>query len=203
MGSSCGRSISSTILQGIKCQEDDAWNRLYTVWHPAVYARCRRAGVPPHDAEEIVQNVFLKVSRGIDTFQRQSFRAWLYAITQNAITDHHRSRRNRPAAFGGTGSWIDRIQGEDPSPCGVDGADCPADAQAPVPEDSDQYIVHQLLEVIRKDFEHATFEAFRRTVMDDRRPVDVAKELGMTPEAVRAAKYRILKRLREESQTML
>ena len=67
---------------------------------------------------------------------------------------------------------------------------------------ADWLIVHQLLEVIRDDFQEHTFQAFWRTAVDGRSAVDVADELGMTPEAVRAARYRVLKRLREELEEM-
>jgi RNA polymerase sigma-70 factor, ECF subfamily len=39
---------------------------------------------------------------------------------------------------------------------------------------------------------------FWRTTVEDRAPVDLAAELGVTPAAVRKAKSRVLRRLKEE-----
>ena len=48
----------------------------------------------PADADDILQDVFLKVHLRLDTLQDESRLApWLYQITRNAITDYYRSRR--------------------------------------------------------------------------------------------------------------
>ncbi|TMR98459.1 sigma-70 family RNA polymerase sigma factor [Nonomuraea basaltis] len=45
----------------------------------------------PADAEDIVQEVFLKMSQTIDSVrQHERLEAWVYQITRNAIVDHHR-----------------------------------------------------------------------------------------------------------------
>ncbi|MCB0254306.1 MAG: RNA polymerase sigma factor SigZ [Anaerolineae bacterium] len=48
----------------------------------------------PADADDILQDVFLKVHLRLDTLQDESRLApWLYQITRNAITDYYRGRR--------------------------------------------------------------------------------------------------------------
>lgn len=48
----------------------------------------------PADADDILQDVFLKVHLRLDTVQDESRLApWLYQITRNAITDYYRGRR--------------------------------------------------------------------------------------------------------------
>ncbi|UBU18763.1 RNA polymerase sigma factor SigZ [Nonomuraea gerenzanensis] len=45
------------------------------------------------DAEDIVQEVFIKMSRGVGGLRdEQRLEAWLYQLTRNAITDHGRAR---------------------------------------------------------------------------------------------------------------
>ena len=47
----------------------------------------------PAAAEDILQNVYLKIQARINTLQKEErIRAWVYRIARNAITDHHRSR---------------------------------------------------------------------------------------------------------------
>lgn len=57
----------------------------------------------PADAEDVLQEVFLKVHSRLDTLQDESRLApWLYQITRNAITDYYRGRRQTielPEAF--------------------------------------------------------------------------------------------------------
>ena len=55
-----------------------------------------------HDAEEIAQEVFIKVYRSLDRFRQDAqLTSWMYRIVMNACIDHR--RRQRPdvtAAFG-------------------------------------------------------------------------------------------------------
>jgi hypothetical protein len=54
------------------------------------------------------------------------------------------------------------------------------------------------LEMIRGDFTPQTWQAFWRVRVDGQTPAVVADELGMTANAVRGARGRVLRRLREE-----
>ena len=70
-----------------------------------------------------------------------------------------------------------------------------------VSEASDQekaIIVNQTLDLIRPEFEDRTWQAFWRATVEGQRSGVVAEALKMTPGAVRQAKSRVLRRLREE-----
>ena len=47
-----------------------------------------------HSAEDILQDVFLKIHTRIDTLQQhERVAAWIYQIARNTIADHYRARR--------------------------------------------------------------------------------------------------------------
>ncbi|MBV8161640.1 MAG: sigma-70 family RNA polymerase sigma factor [Acidimicrobiia bacterium] len=48
------------------------------------------------DAEDLVQEVLLRVRRGLETYQPGSMEGWLSRITTNAFLDDVRRRRRRP-----------------------------------------------------------------------------------------------------------
>jgi len=48
------------------------------------------------DAEDLVQEVLLRVRRGLETYQPGSMEGWLSRITTNAFLDEMRRRRRRP-----------------------------------------------------------------------------------------------------------
>lgn len=48
-----------------------------------------------HDAEDILQNVFIKVFRGIEQLENQSaIKPWIYRITKNTIIDFYKKKKD-------------------------------------------------------------------------------------------------------------
>lgn len=183
-------SISSSLLDGLRCQSPDAWRRLVDLLGPVVYQWCDARGLQPTDAADVTQEVFQRVMASVRQFRRDrpgdTFRGWLWRITRNKIQDHYRQRKRLPRAFGG--SDIQQLfQGlADPN------------GDEPSRSDTDCLIVRRALKAVRNDFSERAWEAFRRMVIDGQSSADIAADLGMTQEAVRRAKFRVLRRLREE-----
>jgi DNA-directed RNA polymerase specialized sigma24 family protein len=66
---------------------------------------CQSAGLQPNDAEDVVQDVWLKILPRFQQFldnydhgpnRRPQFGPWLTAITNNAIADFRRRRVRQP-----------------------------------------------------------------------------------------------------------
>ena len=72
-----------------------------------------------------------------------------------------------------------------------------ASESAPADSNSDIVLVRRAVTMLRDEFEPHTWQAFWRTTVDGRPAPEIADELDMTPVAVRQAKHRVLKRLRE------
>jgi RNA polymerase sigma-70 factor (ECF subfamily) len=70
-------------------------------------------------------------------------------------------------------------------------------------EEHDRHVLGRLLEAIRPDFAPATWQAFRRLVLDGRKAADVAAELGLSVNAVFIAKSRVQRRLRQEMRGLV
>jgi RNA polymerase sigma-70 factor (ECF subfamily) len=53
---------------------------------PFVWRTLRHLGVPPSDAEDLMQEVFLRVHRGLDRFEGRSLvTTWIYGICRNVV----------------------------------------------------------------------------------------------------------------------
>jgi RNA polymerase sigma-70 factor (ECF subfamily) len=62
-----------------------------------VYAHALRFFGEPSAAEDVVQEVFVKVFRSLDSYDsRAQFSTWLYRVTRNACLDEVRAGRRRP-----------------------------------------------------------------------------------------------------------
>ncbi len=82
-----------------RCLHGDsaAWAELVRVHHGRVYGLCYRFTGSSHDAEDLTQEVFLKVwghLRGFDA-TRGSFQTWLTTMTRNLLVDHFRRSKHQ------------------------------------------------------------------------------------------------------------
>lgn len=183
-----GTSLS--LLQRIKNGDNSGWQRVVDLYSPLARHWCRRWGVEGADADDVLQEVFRSAAESIATFRRErdgdTFRGWLRAITRHRVLAFCRNHDRRQAAAGG--SDAQQRLCEIPEPEATD------------PEEADHFsaLVHRALIQLRGEFEPKSWQAFWRTTVDDQPSPAVAAELGMTANAVRMAKSRVLRRLREE-----
>ena len=185
-------ATSESLLERLKRGDADGWRRLLTLYSPLVLWWCHGAGLRPHDAEEVAQEVFLTVSTKVADFtrrwQRGGFRAWLRSITRHKLYAHYRRRGRQPQALGGSAGQ------ELLADVRVDAAEAAGDAD----EATERSIVRrQALDLIRAEFDPRTWDAAWQTIVEGRRAADVAANLGMTTNAVYIAKSRVLSRGRE------
>lgn len=191
--SSSSGSISTTLLEQVRAQRPEAWQRLVDLYSPLIYRWCRGAGVPEHDAADLLQEVFSAVLRHLPTFRRSrpgdSFTAWLAAITRNEIRGYYRRRRSRSEAHGGTTAQMAMAAvPEEPEPLEDSVL---ADAT------SRTLLQRRVLEMIRVEFRDRTWQTFLKTAVEGQSAAHVAEDLGMSVAAVYMAKSRVLRRLRE------
>ena len=75
--------------------DGNAWETLVRREQRRVYGLCYRFTGSPADAEDLTQEVFLKVYRNLQSFDpaRASFGVWLTALTRNLLVDHYRRSR--------------------------------------------------------------------------------------------------------------
>jgi RNA polymerase sigma-70 factor (ECF subfamily) len=60
--------------------------------------------------------------------------------------------------------------------------------------------IWEVVDRLEDEFSDSTWQAFWLTVVENQTAGDVAAALGLTPNAVRIAKWRVLERLRAESE---
>ena len=72
--------------------DDAAWETLVKVYTRRVYAICYRFTGSDHEAQDLTQEVFLRVFRSVKSFRsgEGSFVVWLTRLTRNLLIDHYR-----------------------------------------------------------------------------------------------------------------
>ena len=70
--------------------------QIYIEYQPKVRDYVRGRIQDPHDAEDLVSAVFMKVVKKLDSYDpaKASVSTWVYAITRNTVTDYFRTRRS-------------------------------------------------------------------------------------------------------------
>lgn len=186
-------TTSTGLLKRVKDRDQQAWRKLVRLYGRLVLFWCRQAGLQRADRADVFQDVFRAVARHIDGFRREqpgdSFRGWLRSVTRSKIVDHFRRRQREPAATGGSETYQRLLS----MPEELLEQEIGSEQQ-----NEEGILVKQALQMIRGDFEERTWKAFWRTVADGVATSVVAEELSMSQAAVRKAKSRVLRRLREE-----
>lgn len=192
-GTDSATSTSATLIARVREREPEAWSRLTQLYTPLVYGWCRKRGLKENDAADVVQEVFRAVLVHSDRFHRDqpgdSFRGWLWTITRNKLHDHFRRNAAQPPAAGGTSA---RQQLENvPESLGLEEEEGSSSRLEPG-------LAQRALAILQSEFEEPTWKAFWRLAVEGHAAADIAADLGMTKGAVRQAKYRVLRRLRQE-----
>lgn len=80
-----------------QCMAGDqlAWQQLVRSQHRRIYAICYRFTGSACDAEDLTQDVFIKVYRNLASFDgiKGSFQTWLTTLARNLLVDHFRRTR--------------------------------------------------------------------------------------------------------------
>src|SRR3954452_20315137 len=84
-------SLVSRCLRG----DETAWEDLVRLHTRKVYALCYRFTGSASEAQDLTQEVFLRVFRTVKTFRSTegSFATWLSRVTRNLLIDHYRRTR--------------------------------------------------------------------------------------------------------------
>ncbi len=188
-------STKASLLLRIRDHGDSAsWADFVSVYAPLIRGYCRRKGLQEADSADVEQEVLAQVARSIAAFEyepgRGRFRDWLGKVTRSKIARFQEKAARGGRAVGGedSGAIIDRIDG-------------PAED----PEWTSAFhsrVLDVALDRVRPGFEPSTWSAFSGVWSEGRPAPEVARALGLTIDSVYAAKFRVLKRLRQEVLTL-
>ncbi len=191
-----GQVTPLSLLERLRANDPQAWDRLVRLYRPLVIFWCTRGRVPAGDLEDVAQEVFAAAAAALPRFHRDrpgdTFRGWLRVITRNHVLLYFRRNRGWPQAAGGSDAWHQLKDVVDP-------------LAAPAPEEEAEVgqLYRRALDLVQSEFQERTWQAFWLTAVEGRAPAALAAELDMTPAAIRQAKSRVLRRLKEEMGELL
>ena len=80
-----------------RCKAGDAaaWEQIVQQYHRRIYNICFRFARSADDAQDLTQEVFIKVYRTLSSYdvERGAFMTWVTTITRNLLVDHFRKSK--------------------------------------------------------------------------------------------------------------
>ena len=116
----------SQVVQRCMAGDSGAWAELVRAQHRRVYGLCYRFTGNPADAEDLTQDVFLKIYSNLSSFDlaRGWLQVWITTMTRNLLVDNFRRTKNQRATSSLDDGWesaeelkpIDRLTARGASP---------------------------------------------------------------------------------------
>ncbi len=181
----------ATLLERLRDGSDlMAWDEFFGRYWALIFSFARRRGCSQHTAEEVVQDVMLKVFEQKDLFcydpARGRFRDWLGKLVQNRVIDFRRAMSERIRAAGGD-SQVERVEV----------VDSQASPEAEWQAAFEQSLLLTLLDVVRREMHPRAYLAFELTSLHGLPGDKVAAHTGLSRNGVYRARKRAMARLRE------
>ena len=156
----------------------EAWEEVADVYRPLIYRVARRRGLQDADAQNVAQEVLQKVAAAVQKWDQKpaaGFRRWLSTVARNAAIDW--LRKARPdAATGGTSAQL-----------ALHKVEAAHDVEEELQRELERESFRRAARKVRDEFTQDTWLAFWQTMVEGRRSVDVADELGKSVGAIYTA----------------
>jgi RNA polymerase sigma-70 factor (ECF subfamily) len=171
-------------------EDPAAWAELVEHYGTKIHAWCLRWGLQDADAQDVTQDVLLKLAVAMRDFTydpSRSFRAWLKTLAHHALSDFL-EKRARPGAGSGDSSVGQALQS----------VEARADLLQRLEEEFDRELLEAAMMRVRLRVAPQTWEAFRLTTLEGLSGADAAQRIPMQVAQVYVARRRVQKLLQEE-----
>jgi RNA polymerase sigma-70 factor (ECF subfamily) len=174
--------------------DEGAWDEFVRRYGWLILAWCQQWGLQAADADDVSQNVLLKLAEHLRSFvydPSRRFRGFLRTVAHNACMDYLDGRR-RVVATGADTAVLAVLES----------VEAREDLAARLEEAFDLERLEAAQARVRERVEPHTWEAFRLTALEGQSGADAAALLGMQVGTVFKAKSKVQQMLREEIERL-
>jgi len=185
----------SLLLRLRDWQDQEGWREFFDTYWRLIYNVARRSGLADAEAQDVVQETFLYLTRRMPNFRydraRGSFKSWLRVVTRSRLSAHRRRAAGQPLV-------------REPSPAG-DGLDL---EQVPDPaadtldevwqREWEENLMSTAFRRLRSKVSSQQLLIFRLTTLGEVPLTQVARKLGVNVAQVYLARHRVGKLFKSE-----
>ena len=185
-----------TLLTQLRQDPSDqaGWDEFVECYGPHIYRWCRQWKLQDADAQDVTQNILVKLTHKLRTFAydpSRSFRGWLKTVAHHAWRDFEDSRRHAQPAAGD--SQVQELLGT-------------LEAREDLAQKLEEAFDLELLEAaklrVRLRVAPHTWEAFRLVAIEGLPVAEVAAVVHMQVAMVYVARSKVQKMLQEEIEKL-
>jgi RNA polymerase sigma-70 factor (ECF subfamily) len=171
----------------------EAWEAFVDRYGPKILGWCRRWHLQKEDAEDVTQDVLVRLAQHLHTYnpKKGRFRSWLKRVTGNAWRDFRKKRRR--AGWGSGDPETQRF---------LENQEADDSLVRALEEEFDRELLEEAKARVQLRVKPSTWEAFELVAVEGWPGADVAAKLSLPVAAVYVAKARVQKMLREEVQQL-
>jgi RNA polymerase sigma-70 factor (ECF subfamily) len=177
-----------SVIDGVARKDPERWREFDAIYRPMLMTYLRKRGLNEVDADELVQEIFVKLLEKIHTYGRSSgkFRSWLFSVAHNTLIDRARSRARFEKACEG---WVVHMLRATDS-------DSLEMAEDWVRIHREQ-ILEYALKTVRARTSSRAWACFEHRLLRNRPAATIGAELNLEPNAVYVYAHRVMKQVRD------
>lgn len=167
---------------------EEAWREFVDLYAPLIYHWCLHYGTQEADAQDVTQDVLLKLAVKMPSFTYDpvgSFRSWLRTVTSHAWADFHRERTEQ-------GSGSEAVA------CLLASVEAQEDLLSRLEQTFDLEILEKAIVRVRDRVEPSTWEAFYLTAYEGVPAAEVSRRLRKKIGTIYVSRNAVQKMIREE-----
>jgi RNA polymerase sigma-70 factor, ECF subfamily len=81
--------IRGSVIVGVCHQDPERWREFDPIYRPMLFAFLRKQGLKDFEANDVVQDILVKLLRKIESYDRAKckFRTWLFSQAHHTLID--------------------------------------------------------------------------------------------------------------------
>ncbi|MDG1326610.1 MAG: sigma-70 family RNA polymerase sigma factor [Opitutales bacterium] len=181
----------TTLVVGLKNLEDQRiWNRFFDSYWKLIYHAAIQAGLKDADAQEVVQETVISVTKNIKDFDydrsKGSFKGWLMKTTKWKIMDQFRKiQKKNTRECSESSEFLENLSTELP------------EVEKYWENNWQQELLQSALVKVKEQVKPIYYQVYDMLIRKEMKPKEVSSALGIKTDQVYLAKHRVAEALKE------